>query len=168
MATIERRVRLLTDVLLDRGFGWLAAEIIAAIEAGIEDSDDIDSAVSLQRSTLNSKIASGNMAVRSQPEDLKHSATRHGQLRRGLAPDDQVRVAVDLLIDRLSAAAKMTEKSIATLSELMEAPVSLSVQVGDTVQSINPQEAQEAGEILRESRAEFAQWLLAWTAPGDV
>jgi hypothetical protein len=56
MAEIDSRVRILTGALMDRGFSWLAAEIIDTIEGGQLSSDDLDHSVSAQRAALNGRI----------------------------------------------------------------------------------------------------------------
>jgi hypothetical protein len=121
MTDIDRRVRILIDILIDRGLGWLAVEIIEAIEHGREDAEDHDPNVSVQRMALNERLLSGHANAVSTPEGLKSSATRPEIMREPFSPHDQISLAVDLFVDRLSEVADMTSKSADELTDLMDA-----------------------------------------------
>jgi hypothetical protein len=167
MADIDRRVRILTDTLMDRGFGWLAAEIIEAIERGRDSADNHDPYVSAQRTTLNQKLSSGEADAVSTAESLKYSATRPEIARERFNSQEQILVAVAIFVDRLSSAADMTSQSLDELSALMDTTVSLSIETeGEEVRTVLPAKARDAAIGLREIESQLIHWLIS-TAPPE-
>jgi hypothetical protein len=166
MTEIDRRVRILTDILMDRGFGWLAAEIIETIEGGRNNANEEDTDVESQRSALNQRLLSGDANAVSTPEDLKYSATRPETVGEPLDADDQILVAVALFIDRLSSAAEMPSKSQDELNGFMDTSVSLFVETEGEVRSVRPAEARHAALQLRGIKGQLVEWLLA-SSPED-
>jgi hypothetical protein len=168
MADIDRRVRVLTDILMDRGFGWLAAEIIDAIEAGRNDASDRDPHVTAQRAALNQRLLKGDANPASSPESLKHSASRPAHSGERMSADDQVFVAVDLFVDRLTSAAEMTAKSVDALSTFMNAPVSLYVETEGEIRAVLPAKARESALRLGGVKNELIEWLISVSPPEEA
>lgn len=163
MDGIDRRVRILSDVLLDRGFGWLAVEIIEAIESGREDIEDIDNSVLEQRIVLNQKLQNRQDFAASKPETLKYAASRKDSFRSRLDGDDQVRIAIDIFVDRLASAAEMNVESAAGLTFLMRVPVSLSVQSNGVTARVSLERNEAVAVKIRENRTAIFNWLISST-----
>jgi hypothetical protein len=163
MAEIDHRVRLLMNALMSAGFGWLAAEIVDAIEAGRENPEDQDHNVASQRLLLKLKLAGSASTTAPESENLRFFATRSVAIRPAFGGDDQVRLAVNLLVDRLSVAAEMTSHAVDALSTLTRSPVSLVVKGAGESRAVNPSAAVQTGRQLREMREELTQWLLSQT-----
>jgi hypothetical protein len=166
MADIDRRVRILIDTLIDRGYGWLAAEIVYSIEFRRDGSDEIDKGVSSQRMSLNEKIHAGDASSKSSAEDLRASASRISAGREHLVGDGQVEFAVKLLVDRLSSAAEMTSESMEEMTKLMETQVEFAVAVDGDVRPISLQKVRNSAQELRKIEHQLAEWLLS-IPPGE-
>jgi hypothetical protein len=162
MADIDRRLRMLLDVLMAQGFGWLAVEIIETLGRGYNGGNDKDSLVESQRIALNSRLLSGDANATSTPEGLKYSATRPQPRIEPLGADQQIFLAVNIFVDRLASAAEMTAKNLDELRGLMDASVSLSVETEEgEVRAIRPADARDVAVHLRRVENQLAEWLIA-------
>src|SRR5262245_23436028 len=128
MPEIDRRVRTLAEMLMERGFGWLAAEIVQTIEAGHQGSYR-DANVSSQRAALNSRIGKRIPDEIFGPDQFRSSATQREVIPRDFTADEQLALAINLLIDRLSAAAEMEARSLDDLTAMMDTQVQPSFEV---------------------------------------
>jgi hypothetical protein len=162
MADIDHRVRLLIDTLIDRGYGWLAAEIVYSIELR-DVSDEIDEDVFSQRMSLNERIDAGDANPKSTAEELRASATRVHIKREHLSGDGQVKLAVSLLVDRLSSAAEMTSESVEELTKLMGGPVEFGVAVDGEIRPISSEQVRGSAQQLRKVEHQIVEWLLTLT-----
>jgi hypothetical protein len=160
MADIDPRVRLLTDLLMAQRFAWVASEIIEAIEVGF-DEGAFDQDVEFQRKRLDLRAIEG---IPAESIDKAGKAWRRPieQKRRQYLPDEQVRVAVNIFVDRLASAAEMVQKSASVLNEIMNAAVLLHVEIDGEARPLDSSGANIAAERLRSLQNEFLEWLLSY------
>lgn len=159
MADIDFRVRVLTDLLMNRGFGWLAIEIIQAIEDRGDSLVDRDPNVAAQREDLNARLLRGDAKAVLSPEVVKEAATRSEAQRDRLEAHDQISLAVEILVDRLSSAAEMTALSVDELTNLVDGSVSVSVEVDKEIRHVFPAKARETAAQLRGIKDQLREWL---------
>src|SRR5260370_42073288 len=119
MATVDYRVRLLTNLLMDRGFAWVAREIIDSIEIGAVPTADRDHNVTSQRRGLDA----------STTEDLDEPSSPDDEPRAPLTPKAQVQLAVELLVRRLSDMGRMIASSRQRRKQTFGVHVTLSVEL---------------------------------------
>jgi hypothetical protein len=161
MATVDYRVRLLTDLLMDRGFAWLAREIIDSIEIGAAPTADRDQNVTSQRRALNVD------ASRDVPqEDLEESSLPDDEPREPLTPEAQVQVAVELLVRRLSDMGRMFESSRQTLKQIFDVDVTLSIELAGEPRQYDPGRARELTSQLESVREQLFEWLMSQPSEG--
>ena len=151
MAAIEPRVRQLLNALMERGFSWLAADIIELIEIGIPVFSEQDQDVAGQRRNLDSHHHdSTNLAeALSQP----HSTTRPAKR------EEQASVATSVLTRQLVTTLLMNERSAMLLAEVAGAPVQLATYSGDLVRQIDPIAGRHAAGELLELGPALQTWL---------
>jgi hypothetical protein len=163
MANIDYKVRLLTDLLMDRGLGWLAAEIIETIEAGKATFDERDHNVKDQRIALNANLdaPSGSSRHKEMPDE---SSVPEDAPREEFSPEIQVTIAVDLLIQRLSGIGQMLMEGQQNLELIFDTHVSLSTEISGELHELNPQGARGLTLQLEQLREELSQWLMHQTS----
>ncbi len=142
MATVDYRVRLLTNLLMDRGFAWLAREIIDSIEIGAVPTADRDHNVTSQRRGLDA----------STHEDLEEPSSPDDEPRAPLTPEAQVQVAVELLVRRLSDMGRMIESSRQSLKQIFGVDVTLSMELEGEPRQYDPAHMRELTSQLETRR----------------
>lgn len=165
MATIDYRVRLLTALLMDRGFAWLASEIIEAIERGRPTSDDQDHNVTLRRRALNAEL-SGNSRSKSRlvVDDSEDPPTHEDAPREQFGPEAQIRIAVDSFVHRLSAFGEMLGHSKDTLRRTFESDVRLFTEAEGEPRELDVSTSRLLSSQLLALREELFQWLISQPA----
>ena len=167
MAEIDSRARLLIDMLMARGYGWLAAEIVDAIELGTNNTDDLDLDVAAQRKALYERMDSGDLSEKSSPQELKVSAMHVKGVPERVTGNGQVNLAVKIMVDRLASAAEMTSQNVDELVNLTGAPVELAVETDDGIRHILPHQARAAASLLRKVEHEFITWLISTSSEDE-
>jgi hypothetical protein len=168
MAEIDHRVRILINALMDRGFGWLAAEVIEIIERGRPGPIDHDSEVRAQRNALNRNLARGLTSSISRPDELRDRATHSAQAREPFTADEQVSEAVHLIVERILSTTKMISTSASTLGSIMDGPVSLFTEINGEIRLIDADQATQVALSLRQMNEELIAWLLSRTTTEDT
>jgi hypothetical protein len=163
MANVDYRVRLLTDLLMDRGLAWLAAEIIETIEVGKATFDERDHNVKAQRIALNADLDAPLRSSRHK-EMPEESSVPEDAPREEFSPDIQVTIAVDLLIQRLSGIGQMLMEGQQNLELIFDTHVSLSTEINGELHELNPQGARSVTLQLEQLREDLSQWLMHQTS----
>jgi hypothetical protein len=158
MANIDRRVRLLTEVLQEEGFGWIAVEIVEAVEFGRRDLSELDNSVASQRHELGQRLHAGASST-SKPSDIRSSATRIVPLKQDFSAEEQITVAVHILMDRLAISAQMLAESADALSQIMETPVTLSVEDLSEARPVVVSSVRTAASELKAITPQLINWL---------
>jgi len=154
MAELDRRVSLLLSALTERGFGWLAAEVIELIERGKGAIEDKDYDVAQQRRQLEIAI----LEKTRERITLEHSLDDAEEIRQ-FSGDEQVDLAVRIVIERLYDAVSMLSKSEDNLNGALDARVSIQFRLQDSVTTLNVQKASTAVASLREQKDSIVAWL---------
>lgn len=161
MAEIDRRVSILLNALTERGFGWLAAEIIQVIEAGEEQPEEEDDSVADQRHEIELSISER------RPEKLLEST--HGHFYTEAMPlsssEEQIRTAVRLLTLRLSDAVAMLKRSSTNLGEVFESDVPIKYQIRGSTAVVDVEMARSATAQLQALEQEIVSWLTSQLPP---
>jgi hypothetical protein len=172
MAEIDHRVRLLTDLLMERGFGWLASEIVTAIEFGRTIVDDTDHTVFDQRKALQAELSRSDVPLRrgamrrelSKPTvaaEIESSAERLESERTAFLPDEQVEIAVEFLMFRLSDSVKMLASSVEAMEEIFGGQMKLFAEVDGRPHPIDTIQASAFASRLENIREQLREWLLS-------
>jgi hypothetical protein len=160
MANVDYRVRLLTNLLMDRGFAWLAGEIIDSIEIGRPTTADRDHNVTSQRRAL--KLDASTDVPH---EDLEEPSP-DDEPREPLTPEAQVQVAIELLVRRLSDMGRMFESSRESLKQIFGVDVTLSIELEGEPRQYDPAHARELTSQLENVREQLLEWLMSQASEG--
>jgi len=153
----------LLNVLIGRGFGWLAAEIIDAIERGEDRAEEKDYGVSEQRLQLEQSISE-----RGFEKTEFDSSPDYSGFSRPILGDEQVRTAVHLLTLRLSDAVLMLKKSSENFQEIFGVNVRIQYLTSDLMATLDVEASSSAGNRLRGIEQDFVQWLNSHPSDGET
>jgi len=159
MANVDRRVRVLTNVLMEHGFSWLAAEIIDTIETGRSTTDDRDHNVDSHRAQLNAALVTKFSSAESAIQHIEDSSADEQDNRVELSPSEQIRTAVDTVVIRLSTIGEMFDESISNLEDVFGSDARLAIEFNGEVRQVDRSALTHASRRLRTLREQLIQWL---------
>lgn len=146
-------------MLHEEGLSWLATEIIEAIERGPVSDEDLDWHVDEDRRSISEK------PDREQFKAVWDAGERDiggHRIDQPILPDDQVHLAVDLMVGRLKSTVHFLDSADAELAKLVGERIEIQFTFDDSqVSTLDIERAKQAISRLVSMREALLQELLS-------